>query len=232
MYQLAIFDLDGTLLDTLAAVLSEGLATNDIDQIKQGSCTGCSQVFIVIDPRQLGGEEFTNKVADGVAVRVVGAGEGAAVAVWPRPSLEQALSAHAPCEARARARGDRLQALAGATMGPFGEIDDDHRRALAAELSVRCLKPGEVWLEDGAPAPPIALVGAGDIELYGPISEETSETVEPGALVFPDLAGTGGEASSSARAGASGALLLLADGDVAQRMAERVPDLAARLRGA
>jgi len=55
------------LLDTLAAVLSEGLATNDIDQIKQGSCTGCSQVFIVIDPRQLGGEEFTDKVADGVA---------------------------------------------------------------------------------------------------------------------------------------------------------------------
>ena len=55
------------LLDTLAAVLSEGLATNDIDKIKQGSCTGCSQVFIVIDPRQLGGEEFTDKVADGVA---------------------------------------------------------------------------------------------------------------------------------------------------------------------
>jgi 3-dehydro-L-gulonate 2-dehydrogenase len=55
------------LLDTLAAVLSEGLATNDIDKIQQGSCTGCSQVFIVIDPRQLGGEEFTDKVADGVA---------------------------------------------------------------------------------------------------------------------------------------------------------------------
>jgi len=55
------------LLDTLAAVLSEGLATNEIDKIKQGSCTGCSQVFIVIDPRQLGGEEFTDRVADGVA---------------------------------------------------------------------------------------------------------------------------------------------------------------------
>ena len=54
------------LLDTLAAVLSEGLATNEIDQIKQGSCTGCSQVFMVFDPRQLGGEEFTDKVADSV----------------------------------------------------------------------------------------------------------------------------------------------------------------------
>ena len=55
------------LLDTLAAVLSEGLPTNEIDKVKQGSCTGCSQVFIVFDPRQLGGEEFTDKVADSVA---------------------------------------------------------------------------------------------------------------------------------------------------------------------
>ena len=55
------------LLDTLAAILSEGLATNQIDAVGKGSCTGCSQVFIVFDPRQLGGEEFTDKVADSVA---------------------------------------------------------------------------------------------------------------------------------------------------------------------
>lgn len=54
------------LLDTLAAVLSEGLATNAIDKIGKGSCTGCSQVFIVIDPRQLGGEAYTEEVANGV----------------------------------------------------------------------------------------------------------------------------------------------------------------------
>lgn len=60
------------LLDTLAAVLSEGLATNDIDKIQRGSCTGASQIFIIIDPRKLGGEEFTNKVADGVADYVNG----------------------------------------------------------------------------------------------------------------------------------------------------------------
>lgn len=55
------------MLDVLAAVLSEGLATNGIDAVQQGSCTGCSQVFILIDPRKLGGEAFTNEVADGVA---------------------------------------------------------------------------------------------------------------------------------------------------------------------
>lgn len=55
------------LLDALAAILSEGLATNRIDPIGQGSCTGCSQVFMAFDPRQLGGEEFSDRVADGIA---------------------------------------------------------------------------------------------------------------------------------------------------------------------
>ena len=55
------------VLDTLAAVLSEGLPTAEIDKIQKGSCTGCSQVFIVFDPRQLGGEAFTEQVADSVA---------------------------------------------------------------------------------------------------------------------------------------------------------------------
>lgn len=60
------------LLDTLAAVLSEGLPTNQIDTLNKGSCTGCSQVFIIIDPRQLGGEAFTDQVADSVADYVNG----------------------------------------------------------------------------------------------------------------------------------------------------------------
>ena len=60
------------VLDTLAAVLSEGLATNEIDKIQRGSCTGCSQIFITIDPRQLGGAEFSNRVADSVAEYVNG----------------------------------------------------------------------------------------------------------------------------------------------------------------
>jgi 3-dehydro-L-gulonate 2-dehydrogenase len=55
------------LLDALAAILSEGLATNRIDTVGRGSCTGASQVFIVFDPRQLGGEEFSDQMADGIA---------------------------------------------------------------------------------------------------------------------------------------------------------------------
>ncbi|MBC8932699.1 2,3-diketo-L-gulonate reductase, partial [Escherichia coli] len=68
--------------------LSEGLATNGIDEIQQGSCTGCSQVFIVIDPRKLGGEAFTNHVADGVAdyVNTSALAEGSDEVLYPGQS--------------------------------------------------------------------------------------------------------------------------------------------------
>lgn len=79
------------VLDTLAAVLSEGLATNEIDKIQRGSCTGCSQVFVIIDPRQLGGAEFSNSVADGVAEYVNGSipAEGVGSVRYPGESTLQ-----------------------------------------------------------------------------------------------------------------------------------------------
>lgn len=54
------------MLDLLAAVLSEGLATNKIDALHSGSCVGCSQVFVVVDPRKLGGEARSAEIADGI----------------------------------------------------------------------------------------------------------------------------------------------------------------------
>jgi 3-dehydro-L-gulonate 2-dehydrogenase len=54
------------LLDATAAILAEGLATNEVDRVGRGSCGGCSQVFIAFDPRRLGGTEFSERVADGV----------------------------------------------------------------------------------------------------------------------------------------------------------------------
>ncbi|WP_419806091.1 3-dehydro-L-gulonate 2-dehydrogenase [Terriglobus sp.] len=54
------------MLDLLAAVLSEGLPTNGIDALQQGSCVGCSQIFIVVDPRKLGGASAVQGIADSV----------------------------------------------------------------------------------------------------------------------------------------------------------------------
>jgi 3-dehydro-L-gulonate 2-dehydrogenase len=55
------------MLDAMAALLSQGLATNQIDEIKQGSGTGASQVFMLFDPRQLGGAALAEQVANSVA---------------------------------------------------------------------------------------------------------------------------------------------------------------------
>ncbi len=60
------------MLDVLAAVLSEGLPTNGIDTLNVGSCVGCSQIFIVVDPRQLGGAAMADAVADSVVEYVQG----------------------------------------------------------------------------------------------------------------------------------------------------------------
>lgn len=55
------------LLDVLAAVLSEGSATHQIDKIQRGSCTGCSQIFIAFDPDRLGSAAHLKEVVDGMA---------------------------------------------------------------------------------------------------------------------------------------------------------------------
>ena len=54
------------ILDILAAVLSEGLPTNAIDRLQLGSCVGCSQIFIAIDPAKLGGSDEVARIADSV----------------------------------------------------------------------------------------------------------------------------------------------------------------------
>lgn len=86
------------LLDTLAAVLSEGLATDGIDKLQRGSCTGCSQVFIMIDPRQVGGEAFTDRVADGVVDYVNGS-----------EPAEEGNAVRYPGESTLRIRADHLK---------------------------------------------------------------------------------------------------------------------------
>jgi 3-dehydro-L-gulonate 2-dehydrogenase len=60
------------LLDVLAAALSEGSATHQIDEIDRGSCTGCSQIFIAFDPERLGTAAHMAEVVEGMAAYVNG----------------------------------------------------------------------------------------------------------------------------------------------------------------
>lgn len=54
------------LLDVLAAILSDGLATDAIDKVGEGSCTGCSQIFIAFDPERLGSAARLREIVGGM----------------------------------------------------------------------------------------------------------------------------------------------------------------------
>ncbi|AUH33484.1 3-dehydro-L-gulonate 2-dehydrogenase [Paracoccus tegillarcae] len=58
------------LLDVLAAILSEGLATDGIDKVGAGSCTGCSQIFIAFDPERLGSAAHLQEVIAGMSAHL------------------------------------------------------------------------------------------------------------------------------------------------------------------
>lgn len=55
------------LLDAMAAFLTAGSPTNEIDKVDQGSCTGASQVYMVFDPAHFGGAEWSETMAKSVA---------------------------------------------------------------------------------------------------------------------------------------------------------------------
>jgi 3-dehydro-L-gulonate 2-dehydrogenase len=50
------------VLDMVAAVLSNGLSGSEIDKVGKGSCGGCSQIFIAINPYTFGSEEQINNI--------------------------------------------------------------------------------------------------------------------------------------------------------------------------
>ncbi|CAI1923019.1 3-dehydro-L-gulonate 2-dehydrogenase [Serratia proteamaculans] len=64
------------LLDAMAAMLSAGHTTSEIDCIEQGSGTGASQIFMLFDPQQLGGADYTRRLTEDVE-RYVAASEPA-----------------------------------------------------------------------------------------------------------------------------------------------------------
>lgn len=73
------------LLDAMAALLSAGNSTGEIDNIGKGSCTGASQIFIVFDPNHFGEHGFNERLADNIAnyVKTSEPGEGQAEVCYP-----------------------------------------------------------------------------------------------------------------------------------------------------
>src|SRR5262249_26603781 len=84
-----------------------------------------------------------------VALRVVAGPDGARVGGWRGGVLENALKALPWVSGPLRERADRLQALAGCTMGPLGDLDETYRNLAVERLAVRVLQPNEVLVKKG-----------------------------------------------------------------------------------
>jgi hypothetical protein len=145
--------------------------------------------------------------ADAIALRVVAGSSGARVATWDQAVIDEALRSCPWVIEELAARADSLQALAGATMGPLGELDEATRDRVLALLSVRVARPQEAVSAAGAAA---ALVCAGSVDAT---AGGAPLVVRAGEVLFPKAEPEG------AKAGAQGAILLVGDASAAAALA-------------
>ena len=166
-----------------------------------------------------------------VGIRVVAGSQGAKVAIWDQPVIEDALKSCPWVLDELVSRADRIQALAGATMGALGDIDEVSRGELLDRLTVHFAQPGEALVEAGGETLGLAIVGGGVVEL----SEQgatAAKALHPGELLFARSVLEGLRAPRSAHAGASGALVLIGEGRIARELMASSPPLASLLADA
>ncbi|WP_447928218.1 3-dehydro-L-gulonate 2-dehydrogenase [Vreelandella sp. EE27] len=76
------------LLDALASLLAQGNPSHEIDKVQRGSGGGSCQIFMVFDPRQLGGKASCDAIVEGIQAHLkaaVPAEQGRTVR-WPGES--------------------------------------------------------------------------------------------------------------------------------------------------
>ena len=169
-------------------------------------------------------------LSEGVPLRVVALENQTNVASWSDETL-QTVMADCPWVAdELRLVADRVQALAGATLGPLGErLDDTLRELVVSRLEVRSFGPNEVIVEVGKPVPGLHVVGGGRVDLV--TSDGKTEEASPGDFLFAAEVLGAGRAHATARAGKGGALVLFAPRATAHELLLSVPTLIEILAG-
>jgi hypothetical protein len=163
-------------------------------------------------------------IADAVSLRLVAQEPGAVVALWDQHASNEALSTSPPLLERLRRASTRVQALAGATLGPIGDRVDDNLRAVVLDrLELRVLAPGEVVAEAGEPVLGMIIVGVGSIELE--VDGDVQERLGPGDVLFGSEVLGGGSAPATAAAGAKGAAVLFGERRLVHEIAVTCPPL-------
>ncbi|WP_437588772.1 hypothetical protein [Sorangium sp. So ce1000] len=162
---------------------------------------------------------------EGVPLRVVAGAAGARVAIWDQATIDHALRSCPWVLDELRSVADRLQSLAGATMGPLGELEETLLRRVLGRLRLRGLAPGEHLIHAGNPIPGLVIVGAGALELVAERSQAITGAARPGELLFASELLGGQPAPSIARAAGGGALVLIADHPTLRELFESTPEL-------
>jgi hypothetical protein len=172
-------------------------------------------------------------LAEGVALRLVAMAPETKVAVWDFETIEPPLADCPWVQEELQAVADRYQALAGVSMGPMGErLDDSLRGMVLSRCQLVRLLPGELLVEKGKPVGGLYIVGAGRIELGNDAESAGSEgELGPGDFLFAMQVLAAGAAPTAARAGSTGALLMMADRHAAHELMVSVPPLLELLAG-
>ncbi|NUP13976.1 MAG: hypothetical protein HOW73_48700 [Polyangiaceae bacterium] len=163
---------------------------------------------------------------DATKIRLV-ATDTTRVATWERSTLEEILKSCPWVLDELVTLGDRYAALAGATMGPLGDLDEFSRLAALDRLKLKALHPNDVLAPAGGELQGLTIVGAGLVVIDRP-----SGAIEytAGDIVMPDTVLEGGTTDAPIRAGAQGALVLHASRMVTVELFSILPSLIELLR--
>jgi hypothetical protein len=163
-------------------------------------------------------------IADTLAMRIVGGAEPVRVAVWDLSLVEKTLGQYPGLLDELQQASDRLQALAGATMGVLGDrLDDSSRGAALEQLEVRVLEPGDRIATKGQPVPGMVIVGTGGLDVKD--EGEVVEHLGPGELLFGPRVPEAGAAPADAVASTKGAVILFGKPALAHELLVSSPPL-------
>lgn len=159
-------------------------------------------------------------LASTLSLRIVAGDAPATIALWDEATIDAELASLPWVQDELRAAADRLQALAGATLGPLGDrLDDALRESVLGRLEVRVLAEGDVLATAAAAVPGLTIVGAGEVVVEG------GGSLAAGDILFPNEVLGAGAAPATARVAAGGAIVLFGTRRIAQELLVTCPPL-------
>ncbi len=155
-------------------------------------------------------------------LRLIAGAERTRLVAWTDEQLSRAMRDCPWVEDDLRQLADRLQAHAGAGLGPLGErLDDALRAAVYERLQVRVLAPRETVAERGKPLKGLFVVAVGDLRVGG----TGTEIITSGQFVFPGCVIGAEPAPADVTAGPKGGVVLFASRPIAHELMMSVPPL-------